>query len=1011
MADQKRLERLQFDENGEMVRDPRFMPGNGQVRPEDLDTPAPEPTPLERARAIQAQRASGKSVPVIHPRQGTLAALKAEAARRAQANFENDPYARDAIPTGDVSIDKEGESFTMGSRNGMLPETTITRPVHNPESPKGRMRDAAKRGIDFRKGMDFAPRFAQATSLPTGESRMLAVTKATQNYGSSLPEGMPLFAWDENLGQVVWSRQITQQDVDDGLEPQSNVGKYRQTSMDETGLSIGDLADMMDPAEAGAMIGAMVSVAGTGKLTFLKSVGKQSMGGLVGKEAGRLVQLAAHMSRGGDAPTFSELSSMFATDAGIETAASFLGESIARAGGRMLGFTKGHGGLDAPTDAVAENIERANARAAMRRTAEATDRQLVVSEGEASGRNSMLEAEKTHLRNAQPEVRQFDELRRIANQEINQDLINRQLRGNPNVQGMRLDAVREIKEAVHEGSKITMMVSKDGRDVKFFPTAATERGAVTLKDRGGEAWQIWHTPDFGLTGLRGVGLGTATYEAMALEARRHGRALWSDTQVTPEALAVWKGIDGKEGIGKLNWNSDGIDVIVPGGKTDGDSLIRNFDSVDAAVKWVKKQDIPSDDVMITSRDGRPLVEMPAVEDGVAKNLLDAEVIRKEVTEEVESTMLDTFGNKLPPVKQTKTEVIDPLDRFRRAPGQTELGAVAKELGQNPHQQAEFLTRLFASYEDAVLTNGFDLKKHKKWLTESARVLNKIVGPDDYSRIYGAPGGFREVVETMNKRSNTMRQATGRVLNKTGEDTAAFLENNDKVYTTMERLFREDKTNPKFRRMMALLRTPGSETQLSYMQDLMKEEVRNMFTKANTVNPTRGAALKLETWLTPDRQKFLAEIMQRPGHRGSGQQYVSDLNTVIQNVHMASRRAGITGTSAEAAPATMMWIRALLFKNVFGRRQRAFTAGRKMMQQKGAKVGLNLISDPEALRSLAAIGRSPIFTDQSIAFLTRYGILEQYGVTDVKDKKQMETFRQQVMADIEEFKLDAKDGDK
>jgi hypothetical protein len=402
-----------------------------------------------------------------------------------------------------------------------------------------------------------------------------------------------------------------------------------------------------------------------------------------------------------------------------------------------------------------------------------------------------------------------------------------------------------------------------------------------------------------------------------------------------------------------------------------------------------------------SNNGQPIAQMPAVEDGYTSWLLRRKAKLTEVEKEIDSPLLDASGKPIGTTTRTVKETRDMFDNVRLDGNATELGAIAKETQQNQHLKASFTEALYENYRKHTMPDGknWSSKAHEEWLGNSKKLLLKVFSPEEYRRIVNSPQGLRGVMQELRGRSTATQKAVSSILDATGEDTMRLLNNNGRMLEKLKTLYRsgDRMDQKKFERIFKILRAHGDDGQYAALGELFKDEMYQTLSALNTKQPTRASIRKISNWFEDaTNTNMLRELFDG--------QYVADLRTAYDVIAARSRRQGVRGLGVERSPASLQFFRAILFKNVFGRRQRAFSAGTKTAQQQAGKLGLRIAETPEQLRTIMAIKDAPIDSRAALGMLSRLGILEAYGVTDPNDPRQIRQFIMDATADVEALEV-------
>lgn len=887
-------------------------------------------------------------VPLSELNQGArLRELKAEKLRREAGNKGASSPLQVVSPTqtGNPDIDFAGttQQVPVLGRGGptMPPIGTRDQTFEDidPASEEGRIRSAARDGVDFRVGLPFIQRVKLAGALNT-ESAQAERMSMVSDFLADLPEGAEAFRFDPDLGQMLWNRQITQEDVDAGFEDAKDIGKLRWTAINEEGFTPSDMADLFDLPELGSLIGGVVG-AGKGKaLGFFKRSGAAALGGFGGREAGNLAELGIHMSMGGEAPSFEEASELFASDAGKEAAAAIIGETVSKFvidpaisfAQRKMASALGK----EVSELTPAEIARANANA--RSGAEATeDINKVVggdfepSRGEISGDLQLLELERSRIKNGSPAVRQAEELRQLTNRRGLDQFVRERLGGDPTAIGRKGGIMRSAKEAVFEGSQIGLAQTSDNA-IRIFPMGAADEG-LTMYQRGGDVWQI---TDASLPpNLKGIGLGTELYEAAVIEARATGHRLVSDTSMTADAVRVWNGLDGKVEVGDLKWNVD---------PRKADNWLEDENGV----------------MRLMSDNGGPIVETVP-----ARNLLDDVVDSAARVDRADSGKMQ--------------KGVD-FERFLFNAGRTELGTVAKEATENQFKRGELLEPIYENYQKWATPNGkFSIQAHRQWLADSERVLEKVLKPEELHALR-VPGNFDKFMKSERSRLMQAQEVIPRIL-KAGDEFK--LTDNQAIINQLRKVEPRDR-----RRALDILRqtAPGQHKEL---RNLFAQEIVDDLRSRVAGSITKKGELNFSKWVTKN-ERLLGDIM--------GPRYLQDIKILNRAMQSEAQRTGIRGTAEEATPGALA-----LFRAVWGplsRKQRGITAARRIQVRNMGTHAIEVISNPQQLRELIKIHQLPMTSAVVGQTYARLGTFDAAGL-DEDDPQAMQRLAEMANGFVQE----------
>lgn len=793
-----------------------------------------------------------------------------------------------------------------------------------PESLEGRRASAADRGIDFRTGSPFSKRIQLAVAPGFKSAQIDAAKMAFKDeILAAADSGEEFLRYDEDLGDLVFRRTITQEDIDQGLEKPASLGKTRWTALNAPGFQPGDLASLFDLPELGSIVGSVATL-GRGKaanlLGFKKAVGKQAAGGLAGRELGNLIEIVAHYGRGGELPTRDELINMGMTDVGIELLGSILGEAGSRYVidplVRQTQKTAARAGFGGAPDAKA--VEAADIAADINATAQKGE--FAPSVGEAVDDPATLVMERSRIKNASPARRQHEAERVQNERRAFREYIDAKFAGDP-VVASRADIIKDANSTIKSGQRILIAETEVAghKSIHVFPgnEAATGKG-LEIKSRGGTTWQIVNS-DLTETGLINSGFGKEMYKAAAEAARDRGARLTSDTSLSPDAVRVWQSIDGSPEVGKLKWN---IDPRVPD-NWEGGQLV-------------------SDGI-------RPVVEVthPVEEATTRKLLAEANQTFQGEGGRITSRWNDFMNNPNPVVK----------------------GQIRRDTEGNSYLKADVLEQVWKHYEKNVFKKeggqkNFSHKAHTEWMNKHEDVLSAILTPDELSRMR-VPGAFRKLRESLAESNESARRVTAHVLRQS--KNTPLLKDNQALVSNISKMPSRER-----QRTLQVLKRANPE-QYTALENIVKEDITHTLKGMFSGGATTSRSDRFNKWLSGNND-WLTDVF--------GRQYTKDLTTLGKGLEIASRRSGVTGAAEEATPGVLG-----LFRAVFGplsRKQRFITAGRRTQVRAMGERAIDVVTDPAVLRSLVEIREAPIPSRQAMAVLARVGVLDALGTEDPQE---------------------------
>ena len=876
-----KLQRLQSEEDAQRLA--RLMKERGK----DAFTPEKWQRQMDMLKAWRAENPapSKSSVPAVDPR-----------------------IATDPVPTGYEEIDKEGQTVTKGAGLGMVIEKKVPKLKDVPFDDPVRIRaDYAAQGVDFNKGLPFIQRLKAATSSNIPEARAHRLQYLQAGF-KDVPDDLPKFRYVPELGEFHFLR-----------PDEKNPGKYRWTSMDGSGLELGDLGDLFNLGEIGSMIGTVVG-AGKGKVfTFGKlSPGKQAaIGGFGGANLGRLGGEAASIvlqyMTDGYVPTLKQLEDVGIAGLKLEAFASMTGELGAKilrsAHGRIdnaMAKSRGYQPVDLPAEDIAKyNANIAQTKADMIRMRDVLGRtDYPVTRGQSTHSISVIEEEAFALKNASKKTqREFNKADAHQKRAV-QDYTDAVFGGNQQFLGDRAGVVVAANDAIGSTGKITIAQTEDGL-VHVAPKVNPEKGLKI--EPGSQHWQI---REAGLDDkFLNTGIGRSMYDAAALEAQSYGKVLVSDVDLTPDAMRLWKSLDGSENFGKLEWNRDVTEI---------------------------KDAVTGEVMKIVSNNGEPVVRM-----------VKPSAVTPQLLERYRKPQQNATG---------RMEKDKEFSRFLRRPGRRELGQVVDEISSNPFIKQDLREAIFDDYVRNVNVDGkYSVKAFEQWKDETGRVLEEVFTPEEMVRIRTSPRGLRDVVDA----NRTLNEGRLNNLSRTMNVPRDSLMFKDPTVKGIWDQFQNIDTKAR-QRTMRVLDAMGMGDGI---RGLMKEDIRLDLHKKIRSHDSAG----YDVWLK-DNKEIIKDVL------GDTKGYIDHLNTIGNILKRRSDRAMVKGTGADANPTGLALTRVIF--GPLSRAQRFFSAGRRGVVRSGAATTADIITDPDKLLMLEKVKHYPVESRVVAKMLQETGLIDQ-----------------------------------
>jgi hypothetical protein len=836
-------------------------------------------TPEGRLRLLEAEIAKRKG------QQAKLQALEAEIeARKLASVVDTSPR-----PTGIERIDRAGETLPHQFGSGPF-ATQVERQIPSMDDlpfdhPDVLRKQRAEEGVDMISGAPADIRADMASGGPLQRQKQASLLASIKENTLNVPEGVPKFRWDGQLNEF----QV--------MMPSENEGKFRWTSLDGTGLEVGDFADMLNPAELLSLVGGVTGTfTGPSKLRYLNlgktNAGSPALGGTAGALAGRYlgdtISFVAEYNRTGDAPTHEELYQHFKGGFWTEIAATALTEAGAKilrtTGQAAQDFALKRQGLQGTT--ATEDLTRVNKNIedAQKLLADMNQdgMKYSITHGQATRSIPDLASEAHRLKGANSATKEQFATAQAQNDQALRHYVRKNLGGDIDLLADHEGLILRANDALSEPGRFTIALTDQG-NMHVLPKMATganmENGlpglVVDIQDP--KVWQVRtvQTPEE----LQRLGLAESSYKVAAEEAYGNGAVLGSSDQLLPDGVELWKAMDAKGTLGKLKWHPD---AYVP----------------------------PHGGLMTPS--GEPVVRMvepPAI----TPQLLDGFMEPGQL-----------------PTGQMEANLA--FRDFLRAPGAL-LKPVVKEMETSPLIRQNMKEAIFADYEKRVKkAKGFDLAEWQGWKESVKPVLEKTFSPEELIEIYRRPHNLRAAVEKSRESLLLRRQGIARELNVPVDDKML-------LDPSMRGIFQQiKKRDPESRRRtMRLLDAAdmGDEFRKVFLHEIQQDVLQ----KSNRKN-----YLGFNKWLSQN-QKIISDVM-------GDTQYSSDLLSVGRALQRKTDGGMIRGAAGEANPTGLA-----LFRVVFGplsRIQRGLTGLRRGQVRMNAANAADLISDPEKLRKLAHI---------------------------------------------------------
>jgi len=839
-------------------------------------------------------------------------------------------------PTGIERIDKAGQSVwrrPVGPAGMAYQEDIPSLEGKRPDHPDMIKKQRADEGIDMTSGGPLKERALIATT-PTVRQQGDELKNFVDSYRDELP--------DDLKNQAIQYDPLLQQWL--FLQPDTeDPNKWRYTTMEGTGLELGDLGDMMDPAEilglAGSLGGVFLTpqgkVGALGKVFTLGMKGpnaRMAATGLTGGVGGRLEGhameiIGTYMRTGGESyPTYAEMLDL-GWDAGkIElfcTLAGELGAKILRTTSNVIQDfgARSEGKLGVFTNPERVEIANANIRQTQRDMKNMKDvlgyDAMYVTPGTASHSIEVLSHEGMAIKSTSAKIRERFTIKEAQGKRGLQDYIHK-VWGEDGGRYFDPEAVIiAANDAITGAGRISVAQTSDNV-IHFAPRGTTNAAGEAVSDvpagfgvhvlPDGDVWRVQTSNLIDKEAdLTNVGIGFELYKASHAEARAHGARLVSDSNVSPDAVRMWEKLKKEPGI-KIKRN--------------------HADWDDEAQQWVSEGPMFEEIV--------PRSYTEALLEGYTKarkKMGDGPRVLPKRGED---------GRILPSEPQAE------FSRFLSKPARSELGAIEADISFNPLMKQRFREAILEDYDRAVITQNkkgqdvIDQDFFEEWIATKGETVSKFFTPEEMLHIRHQPGALAHYTLTNKAAMDAYGAEINRLLPDVDIGVKSLLreENQRLIWDQVNSM-----TGKQQRQLFKLLdNVPGMERGVlgDRVRMMMQDELETSLLAASKT----GNYLGFEKWLTKNnaliRNVFPAEATV----------WIRNLGLVKNVLKQRSDRAMVVGSGAEANPTGLALTRVIF--GPLSRMQRFFTAFRRGQVRGGAAKAAHLVNDPEALKLFASI---------------------------------------------------------
>lgn len=301
------------------------------------------------------------------------------------------------------------------------------------------------------------------------------------------------------------------------------------------------------------------------------------------------------------------------------------------------------------------------------------------------------------------------------------------------------------------------------------------------------------------------------------------------------------------------------------------------------------------------------------------------------------------------------------------------------LDENPAIKASAESALNQIYRDEVMEGGWTRAKHNNWFAKYGTSAKTVMGDQGaqelarYELQASGKGLWTRRVERSKAALARMQDRSGLPADKLNPKN--LLDSFNKMGRGQARQFMKDVEiyDPQ---MAARIRGTSIEQ--------TRQNLDKLFFNTDAGVDKLRPANKLKEWFGAN-QDVLREV--------HGEQYVTDLQSIVNAHLLDGRRTRVRGIRPETQGDVLRVTRSLL--GPLSRPQRQLTAASYVLQRRLAKKVMQVYSDPEALRALNGAKGLSARGEQGMAVLVRLGIFEAAGIQNdrngVPDPQQVEEF--------------------
>lgn len=294
------------------------------------------------------------------------------------------------------------------------------------------------------------------------------------------------------------------------------------------------------------------------------------------------------------------------------------------------------------------------------------------------------------------------------------------------------------------------------------------------------------------------------------------------------------------------------------------------------------------------------------------------------------------------------------------------------------------------YRKEVLdrASGWSATANKRFIDKYSRAIDAVYSPEERAMLESFRPPSRTELNRFERANKAAEERWKNIVSRYVDDPelVSFSNPRDIIQSV------NTMGNAKAFRFMKDLQKADPQLHAAIQRESIEQtrhQLRTKFFNPDADTATLGSGVQLRRWY--DERKGALKAMH-------GDQYVTDLETIVRAHELDARRLVLRGTTPPTQHDVIRVTRSLL--GPLSKPQRQITAGNYINNKRLAAKVLDIYSDPAQLRALKQAKGIGARSEAGIAILTRLGVFEAMGIPMPEDPNNPSTwgleFRQQVM---------------